>query len=103
METILYQGQQVQALLITEINVRRGEGMEAILRDGQGRYYFRRETYDEMGYHWARRNPEASNYRCRVHRMSLRAAILFQVAFAADRLLRHDAARLLTGKEAVTA
>lgn len=99
METILYQGRQVQVRVITEINVRRGEGMEFILRDQRGRYYFRRETYAEMGYHWARRNPEASNYRCFVHRMSLRAAILFQVAFAADRLLRHDAARLLAGEE----
>ena len=98
METLLYQGRKIRAQVISEINVARGEGMEFILRDAQGRYYFRRETYNEMGYRWARRNREASNYRCYVHRISLRAAILAQVSFAAGRTLRTDAARLLAGK-----
>lgn len=100
METLFYQGRKVRAQIISEINVHRGEGMEFILRDAQGRYYFRRETYNEMGYRWAKRNREASNYRCYVHRISLRAAILSQISFAAGRTLRADAARLLASKDA---
>ena len=99
METILYEGRKVRVEKITEINVARGEGMDFVLRDAQGRYYLRRETYNQMGYRWAKRNREASNYRCFVHRISVRAAILFQVAFAAGRTLRADAARLLAAKD----
>lgn len=100
METILYQGRKIRVQVISEVNVVRGEGMDFILRDTKGRYYIRRETYNEMGYRWAKRNREASNYRCYVHRISVRTAIFFQISLAAGRTLRTDAARLLASGRA---
>ena len=102
--TILYRGERIKVEVITELNTKYGEGYDFILRDEAGRYYFRRETYNAAcGYRIAQREPEKYGYRCQVHRISLAAVILFQVDFAAKRILRQETSALLAalrGREA---
>ena len=93
-ETIEYAGERIPVRVVAEINVARGEGMEYLLVDQAHRYFFRREVHDvPIGFAPTRR--ELPGYRCLIHRISLSAAILCQVTFGADPILRKDAADLL--------
>ena len=95
-ETILYRGQRVDVRVVSEINSGHGDGMDFILRDAEGNYYFRRELYDEdSGYYHALRHQQECHYRCYVHRISLVAVILWLLQLHAAGGVRGEAAALL--------
>ena len=104
MQTIIYQGQPVQATLVNYLSgtiptsTVDADGDEELFRDEAGRYYLRRKLGLLADYHEdnGEGNIEASG-RTHVHRLSINAAILW----ATTRLnsetlaLRNDAADLL--------
>ena len=92
-KSIIYQGQAIKVDEISSINVKRGEGMEYLLRDEQGCYYFQREIHDVEADGTPRHL--LPGYRCLLHRVNINAAILWQVDFACDPILRGEAADLI--------
>jgi hypothetical protein len=96
METIIYQGRQIEAAQIGEINSQTRapgggyyEATDTLWRDGSGEYYLRREDYD---------------CQSRVHRVSLRGAALFAVELGTgSRLLRADLSEALEAPESQSA
>ena len=95
-QTILYRGRRVDVRVVSEINATNLDGMDFILRDAAGNYYFRRELYDEdSGYYHALRHKRQCHYRCYVHRISLVAVILWQLHLHTSCGVRGEAAALL--------
>ena len=95
-ESIEYNGKRIPVMVVSEVNAARGEGMEYILVDAAGRYFFRRELHDDALSSLDVPRTELPGYRCLVHRISLPTAILMQVTFGAKRILRSHAADLLS-------
>ena len=86
LETILYRNHLVPVELISEINIavreqgEKREGNDTLYRDEDGHYYLFRETHaGRFCLLQARENPDAHEYRSRVHRISLVAAILWAI------------------------
>ena len=95
-EAVLYRGRHVPVEIVSEINTAYSDGMDFILRDAAGHYYFRRELYDEdSGYYHALRNKRECHYRCYVHRISLVTVILWQLHLHTSCGVRDEAAALL--------
>jgi hypothetical protein len=98
MNTIIYQGQEIEAQHIGEINLpmETRDGMDNLFRDAEGCYYLRRETYRRGVFcAEASEEPDKYAYRCFAHRINVNAAILWALEISADRRLREDAANLL--------
>lgn len=87
-QTIVYQGQTIRVETVTELNTKRPDGMDCILRDGAGRYYWQREQ-----------EVHGAQPHSRLHRISLNVVILFQVAVGAADVLRQDTARALAARK----
>ena len=92
-ETIFYRGKRIAVEIVSEINTYHSDGINFLLRDKQGRYYLKRELYDEGAGCCRARRTRQFNYRCYLHRISLVAAILWQADFGARRILRIDAGK----------
>ena len=104
METIIYQGQEIQAEMLhdfggSDMGERRGRpraGADELWRDAAGNYYARQVRYDEGE---GARDLERDHYWESTHRLSLRAAVLWAVSVCGqhDRglPLRAEAAALL--------
>jgi hypothetical protein len=94
-EFIDYQGERLRVFVVRGAVAVRGAGMDWLLRDETGRYYLRREIHDDTrGTIYARRTGQGE-YRCFIHRVNVAGAILWQVAFGADRTLRRQARKML--------
>jgi hypothetical protein len=77
LETIFYQGQQIEALRIAEFPAAGRRGRDGLLRDKAGLYYLQREICDGKAADLsrARGEPRQHGYRCFLHRVSLLAAL----------------------------
>jgi hypothetical protein len=99
METIIYQGEEIEVEHVGQINVSMNarDGMDNLFCDAEGCYYLRRETYREGVLCFeASEEPDKYAYRCFVHRINVNAAILWAVDISAGASrLRWDAASLL--------
>ena len=95
-QTILYRGRRVDVRAVSEINATYSDGMDFIVRDAEGNYYFRRELYDEdSGYYHALRHQQECHYRCYVHRISLAVVILWHLNLHTSCGVRDEVAALL--------
>ena len=92
-ETIFYRGKRILVEVVQTINTRRGSGVDALLVDAHGRYYYRRQRW---------RDKEAVEpQHTLLHRLSLLGAILWELGLdgtgghsvlrdATNALLRHS-------------
>ncbi len=92
-ETIFYRGKRVLVEVVKTINTRRDRGVDALLVDAHGRYYYRRQRWKDA------RDVEPQHTL--LHRLSLLGAILWELGLdgtgghsvlrdATNVLLRHS-------------